>query len=1264
MSSDSKTRSPVLRFLDSFLQDRNIVWMLGLGTAIFLVSSLFLVARHWTEATPLWKYGTLLVYTCGAYGAGEVARRRLALRHTSTVLQALTIVLLPITFVALRWFEPAGPEADAMWTNELPHLAGWLGLCAFNLFVSQWIARRVFAIILRGDQPTFVFSYLLLSLAGAVVPAVAIHAPTAFVAVVAFGLWGLFTVGTIKVNRHVFWLTEEQRLPRVFGFFPIALLGTQFLLLFCGCLAPRIDLPWIGLGCELVAVTVLLTADTIARIHEQRTGGLIRPWPWSLVVPFLLGIGLSAAGLVLAATQLPAPPQALVPAAVLAAMIAGVAARRTKQSQFVWAMLVAIVIAYNFSPSYFLDLARAVIQSGAAAVRESKLPYPLYGLTYLPLLIALTAVAVWRRNSLDELFARPIRLFTIGLTTLLLIASLGHVKAMFLVPAAMTVFFAGQVIALRDRRLMILSIAAFILAAAGFTPFASGVLMWAIPAGFPTFCLGLAAALLLWPGAELDRVSTRFSPSPRNGERGPGGEGRASLGFHNLETAGTCAPHPRPLSPSGGEGSFDYCQVASLLLTLALLPWWGLERIRLDDLTQFRIADWTLAAFLFVQAVRWIKPGLGELAFGFGGLVCLLNGIQVGLPWPTLLSCGTFFGLGVWLIARGLEGRSHLRLARALVGPAYRVSVAMLLGLLLLHHAPSWFWGTLDDARDVDWSSATLILVWAFDAACRLRSRILTTCGALGVLLLEGAGLTAVLGTSIAFDWLPAVWAFTAALTVPGLVRGQHATHEFLRAVVQPLRLIVLAVLAISGGIACVWFGLPQRLAGGVVIAALVWMSRLEANPTLRRLATILANWLVLSLVVQWLVPGAATLAELTSSQWLDVFLPLALTAAASVALWQRVGVARPDQREGRGCATEKLFLALSTPIAPLWACHPDDLAAVQRELLRLVVGLCLVGPMQNFEAGLSVGQAVLVVVTLATLTATELWAACRDQIARRVWFAEALVAIAVGYLALFGVIEFGHGLAMFVVLGCGLLAALLSNLTSRNARTAICSQPFGLTGLWLPMVAVGLGLIRHLAYAQPAWKGMNSLALLIAAGFYFWRGLERGEKRWVVTAAVILDIALALLWRELHWTDAQLFLVPVGLSVLGVVELLKNEIPQPAHTPLRYVGALVILVSPTFDVVSGSWLHILCLMVSSVALTLLAMGLRVRALMYTGTAFLVADLLAMLVHGSLRHPDVLWLAGLLLGAAVLSLAAFCENHRELLHQRLRLLAAELEAWE
>ena len=48
----------------------------------------------------------------------------------------------------------------------------------------------------------------------------------------------------------------------------------------------------------------------------------------------------------------------------------------------------------------------------------------------------------------------------------------------------------------------------------------------------------------------------RTSPSPPQGERGPGGEGRASPDSELKRDGETRAPHPRPLSPFRGEGSF------------------------------------------------------------------------------------------------------------------------------------------------------------------------------------------------------------------------------------------------------------------------------------------------------------------------------------------------------------------------------------------------------------------------------------------------------------------------------------------------------------------------------------------------------------------------------------------------------------------------------------------------------------------------------------------------------------------------------------
>jgi hypothetical protein len=142
------------------------------------------------------------------------------------------------------------------------------------------------------------------------------------------------------------------------------------------------------------------------------------------------------------------------------------------------------------------------------------------------------------------------------------------------------------------------------------------------------------------------------------------------------------------------------------------------------------------------------------------------------------------------------------------------------------------------------------------------------------------------------------------------------------------------------------------------------------------------------------------------------------------------------------------------------------------------------------------------------------------------------------------------------------------------------------------------------------------------------------------------------------------LFAIPLGISILALVQWLKEEIPQKAHDPLRYLGALVILVSPVFHIVGGSWVHLLTLMIASVAVTLTAMGLRIRALMYTGTGFLIGDLVAMVVRGSIDNPTLLWIAGILVGLAVISLAAYCEKNREQVLERLRIMAAKLETWE
>src|SRR5262245_57284508 len=245
MSAPSEERSSFLRFLDAFFQDQNIKWMLGIGILILVGSSLMLVTAHWDDYTPVWKYLILLGYTAGIHGLGQLSYHSLGLRKTGAGLMLLTVLLIPLTFLGLHWVQPAPLTS---W-SALFGQAGMLVLLAVTAAFSLLASRRIFRHFLRGPQPTFVACYSLLAMAGAIVPTL----PTSLAALVALGLWSVFAVGAVKVNRHVFWLTEEHRLPRNCGFAPVLLLGAMFVTLFAVTLAPHMPVTWFGFGLVLTA---------------------------------------------------------------------------------------------------------------------------------------------------------------------------------------------------------------------------------------------------------------------------------------------------------------------------------------------------------------------------------------------------------------------------------------------------------------------------------------------------------------------------------------------------------------------------------------------------------------------------------------------------------------------------------------------------------------------------------------------------------------------------------------------------------------------------------------------------------------------------------------------------------------------------------------------------------------------------------------------------------------------------------------------------
>ena len=821
MSCDSNDQSFVVRFLDSFLHERNIKWILGLGTLILFGSSMKLISTHWSATSAAWKHVILLGYTAAIAAAANQCFWRLGLRKTGTVLMALTVLLLPVTFLAWHWVW--SEASNGAWSGALN-----LTLLCVNLIAGWMMASSIFTHLLRGQQLTFVVCYLALAAAGAFVPRLHDAWP-----VTALVLWCLMTVGTVKVHRHVFWLTEERQFPRIFGFFPIALLGAQFLLLFAFYVVPGIPLQWLGLACVLFAVPVLSTADAAAAVYQQRTGNLIRPIPLVIIAPMFVGLTLCVVGVCLSGTELPTPT-ALVPTAAIAAATMTVAARRTNKPAFVWAMLLCAMLSYNFSYAFFMELARLVVQQGAHAVREQRLPYAFYGLTYLPFLIVLTTIASWAGRRGSELFAQPARRFAVWLSCLLLAAAFQHEKAIFPVSAAMLGMLVLQIGLFRIGLLLFPAIAAFVGASFGLTLFATGVCDFSLLPDMQLVCLASAAMALLYPGALADRYVGRM-PGTDSGGHSPA--------IRNL------------------------CQRASLGLTLLLAALWCQTPFMSSTPAELSVSEGLLLASLILHALVLKSTRLAEIALVFAGFGTVTHLARAGIPTDEIISAGTSVSLVVWLCSYVLTRRTDTRLGMVF-GPAARNVSGVCLSLLLAFSSlPQLAWGTLSGVPHAAWGSLVLIVIWAFDAARRFTSPVHTVLGCLGMIGLATAGMTELIGVEASREWLLATWgavALAGSLATAGPSRSwdriglsnvESPEDERRRAGYQalavPIHVLVLASLFAVAAVSTVFFSVPMRAAGAIAVAGLAIVASTRRKPEIRFAALMALSWQLLSGVVE-----------------------------------------------------------------------------------------------------------------------------------------------------------------------------------------------------------------------------------------------------------------------------------------------------------------------------------------------------------------------------------------------------------------------------
>ena len=94
-------RPPSNRWLNRLMSELSVVWLLGLGVFLVVLSSAVLAATQWARFDAVGQYLVLLAYTLVFWGAGGWCRRSQNLQLTAKTLQMITLLLVPLNFWAL-----------------------------------------------------------------------------------------------------------------------------------------------------------------------------------------------------------------------------------------------------------------------------------------------------------------------------------------------------------------------------------------------------------------------------------------------------------------------------------------------------------------------------------------------------------------------------------------------------------------------------------------------------------------------------------------------------------------------------------------------------------------------------------------------------------------------------------------------------------------------------------------------------------------------------------------------------------------------------------------------------------------------------------------------------------------------------------------------------------------------------------------------------------------------------------------------------------
>ena len=1256
------------RFLNSFFQEKNIRWLLLMGAAIIFGSSLMLVTRAWPHWSATLRAFTVLAYTASLFGAGHFCRVRLQLNLTYKVLYGLTVLLIPISFLSLSWLSSGIAAQQGVLRSALivPFLVGTAFL---------WVAAKsIFDHVLRTRQTTFLISYCLLCMAGAL-PQL-ISPVTAFVFLMV--TWAVMTAGVLKVNRHVFGLALQHQVPRVFGFLPIALLGTLFIVLVGVLAVPALPIHWLGFGCVMLAATILLTAKSLMDVFRQSTGDLVRPFPWSIGAPLIVGLCLTVVGVGLSFagfSYVSASTFAVVPTAVIAAGLMILISIQTRHTIFTWFALIFVTIAYQSCPVLFADVVQSLKETTADAIRRERVPVSMYGLTYVPLLLGLVvAVRQLKQKFLNDL-AAPVQRFLVLLNSVLIMLSFQDVVSAFIVAVTNVVLFASYGLILRERRFGYLSILSVVVAVGLAIPALNDMqytqisLYWVAPL-LSAVAVGLT--VFSWPDRVLGKIQILETLCGKLMESihpiGPGDTaGTYAAGTHTAEGQSAAVSSAQGHSSAV---SLPLLQTLGSLMAIVLTGHWMItvaidifEPLSLPALVQFgclmaALVFYTLrnpqyftglcchSLCLFV-AVRW---GLGE-SFPTGVLLNTASAASLGFCFMTGLVLKQAFGISVLSklldVGRGFgwtsdatsqqlkmsehsnSNRGWRSRVQAFVVPCFDLSFWAFWSLVAFVHLPALVLLNLPIETAVAvpafftlWTTPVILLTLV-GAALFARVREIGVVGMICLPLLVTA-YHPLFEVSLTLTARLLIWlAMTTAMFLMAHIAGHRSQNKVFFAALRNVTLwMSVGMLVVS----CIAASAVLSTTALLACLLIFVLAGSELGPAARTGLAILGN-------LHAVVTVVATV-NMTQSG-----LPAGMGQAIVFAMCgagMLVFRAFQSHLNAKGCRAW-IGVLLSIMVVLFGVCCSAYLSVMATSLVLL--GLLLVGTYELLEA-------------ISKQSRTHVHA---------VW----AILFATGFF--FWVQAFGllNGIVVpYLMLAISFGLLVVERQIKDESAAAIFRKDLVLLARVFPAVMsvaiVGGSFLR----VSSVTGAHSSFILMMCAGTYGYLFQREQRFQFAILGLVLLNVALGLLWESLSWASVEFYMVPAGFSVLAFSRVLRKDLPESGRRALQYVGSLMILLSPVLQVLDGSWQHMLLLLILSVVIIVAAIGFRACSLVYCGTGFLLVDLLAMVVQSTNDSPTLLWAIGILTGIGLMALAAYCERHREQLLSRIRMLSSELATWD